>query len=374
MNKRNLKVAMLLDNPFRPDPRVAREAEVLTEIGLEVTVFAWDRDDKQGYPEKEKIGNYQVTRIQVKTQNQLGFRQLFRFLIFAMKAFKMIVREDFDIIHCHDFLNLLVCIPLKIFKKASLVYDAHEIYWIMEAKKYPKPILMVLKLVEIFLLNFVDVFITVGKSRVNYYRQFYDKPIHLVGNWYDPKSQCNKTGRSFRHKLGIPEDAFVLAYTGTLGRQRVPEVIVECARQMKQSKISIYWIIAGQGSEENLVMQGALEDINLFFLGWVQDPSPIYASSDGLLYLIDETLPYAEYAAPNNLFISISWSLPLITLGIGEMKEILAPHDAGIFLNKANVNSLSEFVLRLMEDKDLYRRITQKSKGFTKYLFMAIIF
>ena len=46
-------VLMLLSNPFRPDPRVHREAKSLVNAGYEVTILCWDR--KQRYPTEETI-------------------------------------------------------------------------------------------------------------------------------------------------------------------------------------------------------------------------------------------------------------------------------------------------------------------------------
>ena len=38
------RVAMLLSNAFRPDPRVLKEARSLAQAGYDLTVIAWDRE------------------------------------------------------------------------------------------------------------------------------------------------------------------------------------------------------------------------------------------------------------------------------------------------------------------------------------------
>ena len=53
---------MLLSNEFRPDPRVAREAEALARTGHQVTVVAWDRQGRLS--PHEEVDGYQVERVQ----------------------------------------------------------------------------------------------------------------------------------------------------------------------------------------------------------------------------------------------------------------------------------------------------------------------
>ncbi len=60
-----LRVAMLLSNAFRPDPRVLKEAQTLAQAGYDVTVVAWDREGK--FPPEERVGGLGVRRVQDRT-------------------------------------------------------------------------------------------------------------------------------------------------------------------------------------------------------------------------------------------------------------------------------------------------------------------
>ena len=40
------KVAMVVSNPCNPDPRVEKEATALSNAGYEVTIHAFDREEK----------------------------------------------------------------------------------------------------------------------------------------------------------------------------------------------------------------------------------------------------------------------------------------------------------------------------------------
>ena len=69
------RVVMLLSNAFRPDPRVAKEAEGLAEAGYDVEIICWDREGR--FPPKETVDGYMINRIQdVKTAYGAGLRQI----------------------------------------------------------------------------------------------------------------------------------------------------------------------------------------------------------------------------------------------------------------------------------------------------------
>ncbi|MCK4432384.1 MAG: glycosyl transferase family 1, partial [Methanomicrobia archaeon] len=79
------KVIMLLSNPFKPDPRVYKEAKSLVNNGYDVTVFAWDRECK--YPKKEIIDGIKIERVRLKApydSNLLLFflLPLWQFIVF----------------------------------------------------------------------------------------------------------------------------------------------------------------------------------------------------------------------------------------------------------------------------------------------------
>ena len=350
---------MLLDNPFRPDLRVLREAQTLAESGYDVTIYAWDRDTATTRLPQECFGdNVQVIRISVKSDQQLGLRQIPYYLAYAHRAFWKVWRQDYDIVHCHDLTNLPIGILLKLFKGIDLVYDAHEIYWIMEGTKYSKLILTLLQFLEIVLLRSIDVFITVGEVRAKYYRRYYERKIHVVGNWYDPKMRDSNAGEELRKNLGIPREAFVVTYAGTLSLVRATDVLVESIQSWNDSRI--HWIVCGYGSAEECVKSAAEKNSNLHFLGWLEDITPVFSASDALIYLMDLSHPYAFYNAPNTLYLAIAWKLPLIAISTGEIAEVLTSGKTGLLIESVGMHSISDAVRELAFKSGLYGKIVQE--------------
>ena len=358
------RIAMLLDNPFQPDLRVLREAQSLSRAGYQVTIFAWDRDMRER-PQQEVVDQIQVVRIRVKSERQMGKRQIPYYLGYAMRAFWQVLWGKFDIVYCHDFLNLPIGVLLKIFrylpKPVRLVYDAHEIYSIMEVDRYSPRVLNWMRRCELFLMPWADAFITVGQQRCDYYRQQgYRGEITIVGNWYNPQTVDRAAGQELRQELGIPEHAFVVVQAGTLAQFRAADVIIEAARSAQAARRPIHWIVAGMGSAQEAFEQEAQCNPCLHYLGWVDNLKPVFAASDALIYLMDLNHPYSQYNSPNTLYQSIAWQKPLITVSVGEIDSVLSASGAGLFLQDIHSGDLFAAVTRLSEDEMLYQAIVDK--------------
>jgi glycosyltransferase involved in cell wall biosynthesis len=350
---------MLLDNSFKPDQRVLREAEALAQAGATVKIVAWDRDVECERPEYEVMNGVEIVRIPVKTKRHLGVKQIIPYLRFAFRVIHFVRSQKVDVVHCHDLPDLPLGVLIKAIKRVPLVYDAHEIYWIMDLKRYPKVISYLQKAGELFLLKWVDVLITVGDKRVQYYRPHYPREIFLVGNYYDPQKSDLQKGREFREKLCIPEDAFVTMYAGTLSKVRGVDILIECADRFRSEGRNVHFVFAGVGADEALVRESAAHNPFVHFLGWVTNLENAYSGSDALVYLMRLAHPYAGYNSPNNLYLSIARQLPLIAVSAGEIENVLISKESGMLLDRVDVDELYTSVLQLMENKGTYQTIVR---------------
>ncbi|USS41011.1 glycosyltransferase family 4 protein [Thermococcus aggregans] len=121
-----MRVVMLVTNPFKPDPRVYKEAKSLVNAGHEVIVLAWDREGK--YPRKETVEGIRVVRFGPKSRYGSFFDFLVKLPIFYIKAFIFMAKKDFDAIHTHDFDTAFLGLLFKYIKGKKWVYDVHDLY------------------------------------------------------------------------------------------------------------------------------------------------------------------------------------------------------------------------------------------------------
>jgi glycosyltransferase involved in cell wall biosynthesis len=356
-------ILMLLDNEFAPDLRVKKEIDTLNESGFDIDLFCWDREGK--LKSKELSHNFNIFRITTIAKRQLGYRQivnLFRFYYFLYKAVANNCKQ-YSVIHAHDLRTLFVGIIFKYRLKIPLVYDAHEIFSLMESHKFSRFLLRIIEQIEIFAVNqFVDKFITVSEQRKKAYwkKNGIRQKIHIVGNWYNPVSSYTlMEKKKIKSKLGIPDGKPIMAYLGSVHAGRD----IESFCKYLEKEPSIHGIIAGNGSEVSIqkVKKYSEKNENISYLGFITDPDSIYQISDILVYLVDSTHNYSYWIAPNNLFIAIAHRKPLIAINRGEVSEIFSDHSIGSLVSDYSYNSLKEGVENIFKLDNL-REIEENLK------------
>lgn len=116
-----IKILMLLDNPFKSDARVEKEAISLVKAGYSVTIFAVEDD---AMPHEEFRDGYTIKRVFSWLFNsplKKGFND------YISAVVNTIAKEDFQVLHCHDFYMLYIGMIVKQKKpNIKLLYDAHE--------------------------------------------------------------------------------------------------------------------------------------------------------------------------------------------------------------------------------------------------------
>ena len=227
-------------------------------------------------------------------------------------------------VHAHDLLMLPLGIAVARRAGAALVYDAHEIYHVMEAHRYPRWLRAAMAAFERFMIRgFVDAFITVSQQRIDAYWHAIASADRttVVANWYDPVERDEALRRAVREELGIPENALCVTYVGGFTGERRMDVLVDAARRTPH----VFFLVAGKGipEVETMLEAAATELPNLRYEGWAARPQPFFAASDALYYVLDPAHPYSRFAASNTLYTALAHRLPLITCDVGEPGEVM---------------------------------------------------
>ena len=330
---------MLLDNPCAPDIRVLREAAALRDAGARVRVLCWDREC--AVPELEERDGITLERVRTPSTRRLGARQLRHLLRFYRAAMARVAPGSCDVVHAHDVLMLPLGARLARRSRVPLVYDAHEIYHVMEHGRYPAWVLSRIAWVERMLVRrSVDAFITVSSQRV---RDYWDaavpgKHAFVVGNWYDPVEASPQARSAAREAWEIPRDAVCLAYAGGLAAERRLDLLIEAAARRPY----VHFLVAGRGDPvlEQRLREADARFRNFRFTGWLKNPEVLYRAADALYYLLDPGHPYSAHAASNTLHIAIARALPLITSRAGEPGQVAGSIDQRLVLDPPDGDGL----------------------------------
>jgi len=338
----SISIAMLLSNSYNPDDRVRHEAIAMKEAGYNLTIYAWDRECLK--PIHEELEGINIIRARISSGDNLGAKQIGKFLQFWLWLFQQMIANKPSIIHCHDFDTLLPGVLFKfIFRKVILVFDAHENYYAL-LKPYICPIFsrLIVFLETIFVRN-SDLIISACENTKKYYEGKGAKNSIVVGNYKNRReySFSNQKILKTKKEIGIQVDQLVIVYIGLLSDQRN---VLPLIRALK-NKPNYFLILGGKGDLENQVRSLTKNMNNVFFPGYIHpDLVPLYTSvSDIVYYGLDPSHGYAKYNAPNKLYESLAAGKAILATDAGgELSSVVQSSNCGLLIKQVNEASLDE--------------------------------
>jgi len=149
-----------------------------------------------------------------------------------------------------------------------------------------------------------------------------------------------------RHALGIPEDAFVVSYHGSIEPRKRVEVIVDAiARSAKENRV--HGLIIGGGSDEEPIRRRAAElNAPITFTGRRGDIPELLSASDVALHMsIAEGFPLSVIEA-------MACGLPIIASDATSHSEAVKHGIQGLLVQRDSVGELAAAILRLCRDGD----------------------
>lgn len=346
LSDRPARVDILFGLAYHPDWRVRKTAAALSEGGYDVRILAWDRDGS--LPTRQVDGRVRIERAHVRSRSGRALKQLAYLARVVPKWFRAMRRDPPDVLHAVDLPMLAVALAAKLvlLRRARVVYDAFELYTLMEAHKYPTWLLRVIGWAEARLPRLADLVITPGTARQSYLARRGVESI-VVANWTDPPA-VPPTRAQGRERLGIRSDAFCIGYAGGLEPSRDVGALVEHARRHPRDVV----VIAGRGEQATMCERAARELPNVMFVGWLEDPAIVYTACDAVFYALRPDHPYAAYPAPNNLYAAIAYAVPLVYRPQGELAEVARLSEIGFAFNDQQELSRAVDSLRITSERD----------------------
>jgi len=347
MEKNNNKnVLSVVFNEFKNDNRVLNQALSISDGGYSVTIIAIEMGSL--LPLKEKINNIQLIRFFKGYGNQkifsiYIFQLLYNFIKFNYKFYSFVLRDEHDVIHCHDLNTLQFGIVSKLFKGKSvkLIYDAHEYETQRNLLHGLKQRMLIIK--EKFLIRYCDRVVTVSNTIAEEYSRLYNIPkptVILNCPVIDPESEIVRHD-IFREKFNISDSTKIFLYQGYFSVGRGIEIILEAFNELNFKDIAL--VFMGEGAMIKEIKSNELYENSVYIHPFVASDEIIKHTSSadyGISFIEDISLS-DRYCLPNKLFEYIAAGLPVITSGLPEMEKFVKIHGVGV---SSNENSVSGFV------------------------------
>jgi glycosyltransferase involved in cell wall biosynthesis len=374
-----MKIAMILDTTFPPDPRVENETASLIAEGHQVILFCFSYNKK--FKKHELFKGVQVKRYFC---NKITYKLSALAYTFTLPFYHIITYflirnflsvNKVDVIHIHD-----IQIARSVFwanrKKLPVVLDLHEnrpeimkFYSHVNSKMgklliYPK----LWKKFEYRYIKKADKVIVVTESA----KQYYLKEINKL----NPDKFIvlpNVIRKSFFQDYTLNKDILNrfkgeknILYVGETGLRRGTLDLIKAIDLIKAEIPDILLIIVGKSKtdyvlrneikkrklERYVVMEG-WKDFRLF-------QSYMHVSKLGLIPLHRNIHHDTTFA--NKLFQYIAMGLPVVASDSTAQKRVINKFEFGLIHDAKDINGIKENVVELLTDENLYNELSTNAR------------
>ena len=275
-----------------------------------------------------EIFNYVMRRIQCKC-----------FQIHKFPSLKK--RKIFDIIICHDILQIDLAIKLSKLQKIPLVLQIHTGPKLLHMNK--KKIKIIKKNVKAIISNRFQTFSILKKI-------FPSKQIYLFENF------INLSNNNYKIKTNNSKN---LLFIGRLEKWKNPTILFKEFNKIKNKIHDLNMIIVGDGPLKNQLQRIALKNnfINrVSFLGHV----PSVWSNDYGKAIFFALSPYYNYPSLS-LMEAMANKYPVIASNMNET-DILVKHEKnGFLIDLKEPNQISNAILKIFDNKETYNKMGMQS-------------
>ena len=378
-----MKIGMILDKIFPPDPRVENEAISLIDKGHEVFLFClkYNNYQKDVVINNIYIKRYKSNKLEYKL-SALVYTFPFYTALMKRKISHFINSYNIEAIHIHD-----IRIAEAVFKankklKLPIILDLHDnmpeiMKYYPHLQKFPGKQLISPKKwkqqEEKFIRNSTKV-ITVSNEFVEEVverTKISRKKIILVPNTIH---------KSFYESAILNEDIinryknnFVILYLGDTGLRRGLQTAIESLVILKNKIPTLKLVIVGSNTSDK-VLKKQVKDLGLInyvdFEGWQNVkffPSYI-ESSEVCISPLNRNIQH-DVAYANKIFQYMSFSKPVLVSNATAQKNLIEKTNTGLVHLEKNAQDFSEKVMQLYADKNLRDTFGENGKRFIENEF-----
>lgn len=372
-----MKIAMILDSAFPPDPRVENEAQTLIQNGHSVCLFSIDYSHKR--KEYELIKGIEVYRKHLP-------RHLYKFSALAYTfpyyhwylqrlIYEFIQANDIQAIHIHDILIARAVFRVNKKLKKPVVLDLHEnrpeiMKYYTHVNTGPGKMLISTSRWKKFEYQYIrqaDKVVVVTDEAKKYYadRIGVDKDkFYVVPNSVRPEFYTNYTIDDdilLRHK-----GRYVILYLGDTGLRRGLETAIRSLEFLIPQIPDIRLLIVGRSKTDQLLKKLVSKnnwDEHVEFTGWKDADlfqSFLMASDIGISPIHRNLHHDTTYA--NKIFQYMAFGKPLVVSNCTAQENLVKKYQCGLVFEDRDARDFSEKIISLYAQRALYERLSANAR------------
>lgn len=359
----NLQITL---TPFKNQSRILRETSSLVERGVtqRVSIAALHED---GLKEWESIDEQRsVWRVRLRSRGwpRTLPMQLLKYAEFSWRISWYARRIRPDLVNVHSLALLPLGVWLKIWLRARLVYDTHELETERNGLSGLRQALS--RFIERRFIRYVDLVVVVSECIREHYVAAYGHPAVVTMLNCPP---CSRVSRSdlLREELQIPASAKIFLYHGNLAPGRGIPAMLDAFRGANPNERAL--VVMGYGHFAAQVQAEAERSRAIYFRDAVApgDVVRYAASADVGLCLIEDICLSYRYCLPNKLFEFLMAGLPVIVSNLPEMASLVRDYRVGEIAYEVSADGIEDPVRRLLaaDPEGLAANVRQAARRFS---------
>ena len=359
-----MRIAMLLDSPFPPDPRVANEARSLVDAGHEVHLVC---PELGGRPREEtwqgvELRRWPISRFRFKKFGALNLELPFHRMFFKRALEQTIREQDSEAIHVHDLPLLEVGLELGRQYQIPVVADLHENYPAAVenydyANRFPGRLLISTERWRRYEKRTVPqadrVLVVIEEARERFAGTIPNEKIEVISNTVEVgEFEGFPIDQELVDRLA---SQMTFVYLGGFDRHRGLETLVEAFDQFRKEQSDAYLVLVGTGATraalESQCAQLGLSD-RVSFEGW-QDfrKFPSYVLGSSVCMIPHLRSEHTDTTIPHKLFHYMLLERPVISTDCRPLRRILESTGAGLCYPSGDARALSERFREMRDPK-----------------------
>jgi glycosyltransferase involved in cell wall biosynthesis len=378
-----MRIGMILDKSFPPDPRVENEAVSLLKNGHEIYLFClnYGSENKHQIINDIQVQRYNSNKLIYKL-SALAYTFPFYGQIMSKKIVHFLKVNKIEAIHIHDM--RIAEAVFKANKKLNLptVLDLHDnIPEIMKLyphlQKFPgKQLISPKKWKEK-----EELFIRKASKIITVSKEFIEEVVNRTRISKGKILLVPNTVHQSFYKEAIFDKTiedkyksnFVVLYLGDTGIRRGLQTAIESLTRLKEIIANVKLVIVGESTSDS-ILKRHVTDLNLEdyvdFQGWRDIklfPSYILASAVCISPLHRNIQHDVAYA--NKLFQYMSFGKPVLVSNATAQKNLIEKTNSGLVHEERNSVDFANKVLQLFEDKMFRDTLGNNGKRFVEEEF-----
>lgn len=313
---------------FEYETRILKVTRTLLERGLVRRVLVVAKTGP-GLPQEAEINAQSaVVRVDACLPGKRFWSKALRFVEWSLRVLWRLRRERVGMVNCHSLSVLPLCVAIKFWHRAILVYEPHELE--TETATFTGAHQKLAKWVERRLIQYAALVIVVSESISRHYRQDYglaDAPVIMnvpeavVGE--DPGPN-----RLLRDYLAIPDGHLLFMYQGALEEERGVLQLMQAFQLLPSHK---HLVFMGFGAMESAIRDAAHTYPNLHIYPAVPPGEVVHytRAADIGIALLAADCENHRCALPNKLFHYLHAGLPVIVSDLPEMRGLVTRYACG---------------------------------------------